>query len=639
MSETEWDAIDWNDYPLWRDETDYARTLVVARRHPAADDGNPGTDDQPLRTIQTAVERVQPGQRVRIHGGVYREMIEPVRGGDGPMAMIAIEAAPGERVVVSGSRRLRTVWSRPRYWDAPYVDGPLTASASQRVWLATLPESLFAPDYQPFALANVEPAEEALMPWMEPVSGTPPYTLKRGLLFQDGRRLTQLNHPGDVPRVPGSFWVDVDGRSLHVHPFDHRHPDRVAWEVAVQSHLLRPKAVGLDYIRVAGITFQHCANGFLRASTGAVTIRGGAYWILENNHVHQVNGSGLEFGDLAFEYRDPDPLNAERHHGAGHVIVRRNRIADCGTAGMRSLHVTEGRVLENVVRRCGWQDGEYYFECAGIKLLVNRHTLVAGNVLEEMAGACGIWMDWDNRGARVTRNLIRDVESQQGAIFIEASPTPNLIDRNVIWNIDGDGVFCGESSRQLFLHNLIGRVTGKGFKLIRHSDRLWKGEPFTCEKNRVRHNILVDPLGQEVTFDDNDMDGNLYIWTKGRPTMDLPAWQGRGFDRNPRELRGAIGIESHGARLWWDLDGDPVDPAPPSAPRPDGATMTRAEPEANPEAWPEAKAGDGWLPVAGVVTADFFDQPWPHDAPAYGPLPLTGAGGEWFLYLTAGSTS
>jgi hypothetical protein len=84
-------------------------------------------------------------------------------------------------------------------------------------------------------------------------------------------------------------------------------------------------------------------------------------------------------------------------------------------------------VEENEIRRCGWQDAEYHWEVAGIKMLINHDTLVRGNRIADMEGGCGIWLDWDNRNSRVTGKLIERVRTAQGAVFIEASQHPNMV--------------------------------------------------------------------------------------------------------------------------------------------------------------------------------------------------------------------
>jgi alpha-N-arabinofuranosidase len=75
----------------------------VAQEHPQADDANAGTESFPFRMIGAAAKAAQPGDRVLVHQGVYREWVRPARGGSGPDAMISCEAAEGESVAIKGT--------------------------------------------------------------------------------------------------------------------------------------------------------------------------------------------------------------------------------------------------------------------------------------------------------------------------------------------------------------------------------------------------------------------------------------------------------------------------------------------------------------------------------------------------------
>lgn len=94
----------------WEVPTACTRAYHVAQSNPAADDENPGTEERPWFTIGHAAPVLQPGERVVIHAGVYREWVKPARGGDAPDRMIAYEAAPGEGVVLKGSDLWTPEW-------------------------------------------------------------------------------------------------------------------------------------------------------------------------------------------------------------------------------------------------------------------------------------------------------------------------------------------------------------------------------------------------------------------------------------------------------------------------------------------------------------------------------------------------
>ena len=60
------------------------RALPAAELHVAitGNDTSPGTSAAPLRTSQRAADLAQPGDTVTVHAGVYRERVNPPRGGE-----------------------------------------------------------------------------------------------------------------------------------------------------------------------------------------------------------------------------------------------------------------------------------------------------------------------------------------------------------------------------------------------------------------------------------------------------------------------------------------------------------------------------------------------------------------------------
>lgn len=95
-------------------------------------DGNDGSAASPLRTLSAAAELAQPGDVVTVHEGIYREWVDPPRGGASDAQRIVYQAAPGEHVEVKGSEVV-TGWK-------PLKDG---------VWKVTLPNAFFG-EYNPY---------------------------------------------------------------------------------------------------------------------------------------------------------------------------------------------------------------------------------------------------------------------------------------------------------------------------------------------------------------------------------------------------------------------------------------------------------------------------------------------------------
>lgn len=96
-------------------------------------DAQPGTAERPFLTLSAAAQQAQPGDTVTVHKGVYRERVNPPRGGTSATQRIVYQAAPGESVAIKGSEVV-TDWTR--------VQGD--------VWKAVVPNEFFGA-YNPFA--------------------------------------------------------------------------------------------------------------------------------------------------------------------------------------------------------------------------------------------------------------------------------------------------------------------------------------------------------------------------------------------------------------------------------------------------------------------------------------------------------
>lgn len=519
---------DGTTYLSWSDNTHYTRTYHVNQNHPGASDKNDGTEEHPFMTINNAAQLVKAGERVCIHAGIYRELVRPRFSGQGEDRMIAYEAAPGEQVIISGSRVISTDWKlsvdpNDKENISAISNGSLKPGDSghlysKQLWMTTLPESIFEKAYFAFKIPNASNEEIELMEWALRWKERVPYSLPRGLLFQEGHRLQQLSVYEDLVRLPGSYWVAPDGMTIHIHPIGGGNPNGQLFEAAIQPHIIQPQSSGLGFIRISGLILEHCANGFLRTGVGALFTMGGHHWILEGNTVRQINSMGIEVGFQIYERRDKRYFR-RTDPDSGYNIIRNNRISECGTAGIRGLEVTNGLVEDNNIVNCGWQDVEFHWEVAGIKLLLARGTIVRNNHISHIQGGCGIWLDWDNKNSRIAGNIIHDINTVQGAIFVEASQVMNMVDNNVMWNINGPGIRIDDTDNTIIAHNLFAHVSGELMMAKVATDRSLGGRKLTSKGNRFINNFIVDP-GKLILSDDpsNVTDYNVYVSTKSGQT-------------------------------------------------------------------------------------------------------------------------
>jgi hypothetical protein len=531
------------EFLTWQNTTAFEKTYWVDQKHPKASDTNPGTQDLPFLTINRAARELDAGEQVLIRSGTYRELVEPGSGGTGPDRMISYQAAPGAQVIIKGSEILTAEWK-----------GSLNpAQFSQKLWMTSLPQNLFERE-SPFQLENANEADIAIMPWATEWSGRVPYTLRRGLVFQDGRRMSQLASYEDLVRLPGSYWVEPSGTVLHIHPFDGKDPNEVQIEVTTRQQLLRPSVKDLGYIHIKGLTFMQAGNGFPRTGVGAVFTMGGHHWLIEDNVIQQVGSVGIEIGTRTIETANREKARADGERASknpGSVIVRNNLISDCGTGGIQGLAVRHALVEYNHIFNCGWQDVERYWETGSIKLLINEETLVRRNLIHDMTGGPAIWLDWNNRNSRVTQNMAYDIFlCCNGALFVEASQVPNLIDNNILWNIQGTAVYLGDTDEATIAHNLIGPSTGTGVLSLVATQRSLNGRPLTSKRNRVVNNIIFPKVPISFADPENLSDFNMFSDPTGG--FDLEKWQEKGWDTNSTTVRIDASLDREALILDWN---------------------------------------------------------------------------------------
>ena len=68
---------DGREFVSWERPLQFTKTYYVDNRNPRAADSNPGTKELPFLTINKAAQVLQPGERVVIMTGVYRERVDP----------------------------------------------------------------------------------------------------------------------------------------------------------------------------------------------------------------------------------------------------------------------------------------------------------------------------------------------------------------------------------------------------------------------------------------------------------------------------------------------------------------------------------------------------------------------------------
>jgi hypothetical protein len=528
----------------WEKPLTFSKTYYVDGKAANADDNGPGSQQRPFRTINKAAQVLQPGERVGIAEGVYREWVNPARGGSGPDKMISYETAPGAKVFIKGSALLDKGWKPSSRGGgrggAGGGRGGVAGTAAPNAWEIDIAPFLRGV-YNPFAMVNV-PGDRFWMNYK--VISMAPYFRRRGMMFMDGKPLEQVdayndlfgtsggrstNNYEDIQWQPlfdelggagGKFWVDQNGNNIFVRLPNDDAPEKHTIEASVQEQVFAPADRGLGYIRVKGLTVQHGSDPFPMPQSGMVATNSGNHWIIEDNTFEWGNaiclaiGSGLGGGGGSLAQPN------------GSDIVRNNTIRYCGIGGIEGLGSGRFGVIEkNLIEWVGWQDAEREWEAGGIKLHSARDGMIRNNVIRHMRHAAGVWLDVSNVNNRITGNVIADTVSVSGAIHIEGMHEQSQIDNNVIWGVKnseptgdgqrgaaGCGIFIHGTDKLIIAQNLIANTQTNGIYALTVEDRLIGTRGGTARENKVENNLFYGWGTAAIAFanEHNQADGNLY---------------------------------------------------------------------------------------------------------------------------------
>ena len=587
---------DGTNFALWEQPLSFSKTYYVDNTSAAADDSGPGDQARPFRTVNRAAQVLQPGERVVIAAGTYRECVRPARGGDAPSRMISYEAAPGAKVYIKGSDVLTDGWQQETVTvDFRPPGSPASPEGGVTTWRHNLDGALFPDAYNPFAL----PSLMGQWAWLNPAKvDMGPYLRRRGLVFVDGKplepveQLRELAAPAlrpvpdftvepvpqnglparrrggpimqEIGGAPDSrIWVDPSGTAIQIRLASGTPADHVI-EVTTRQHAFIPAHSGLSFIRVKGLTFQHAGNAYPFPQYGMVSRAGGDHWILEDNILEWANGLGLAIG---FDGNSAGALKAGTSQ-----IVRRNSIRYCGVGGIGGMGTTDTLIEDNLIEWCGWADAERGWEAAGAKFHRARNMMFRRNVVRHMRHANAAWWDSEDANCRITGNIFADVLTVSAAVHMEMNREPNQIDNNIIWDVRnaepgtpgqrgcaGSGLFINATDQLIVAQNLIGRCDNSGIFAILRPDRTGSGQ---ARDNAITNNIFARCGSSAIVFLDpkNTAEGNVYVDMPARflayyqgdakTYLDLAAWRtAYGWDRTSIEAEMRVEFDPATLRL------------------------------------------------------------------------------------------
>lgn len=411
-------------------------------------DSSSGTKDRPFKTINHAAQIAVAGDTVRVFGGVYRERVCPKNSGE-ENARIVYEAVEGEKPIIKGSE-IVTDWER--------VEGT--------VWKKVLP-NLFFGDFNPYTVA-------LFGDWYR-FPNEKGYDVHLGDVYVDGRSMFEASSKEDLfeanvrytgmykgdPFCPAPMvlakesvyrWyaeTDEDNTVIYGN-FQDKDPNACLTEINVRHACFYPEKTHVNYITVRGFEMAHAATQWAPPTASQIGMIGPRWskgWIIENNDLHDSKCCAVSIGRDALEGENLARKNCKKSghryqaeatyealkegwskETVGSHIIRNNEIHDCGQCGIvGNLGCVFSRIEHNRIYNIARKQEFWGHELGGIKLHAPIDVVIEGNCIHACS-TFGTWIDWQNQGLRVTKNVYYD---NVGDIKVEVSHGPCVLDNNL----------------------------------------------------------------------------------------------------------------------------------------------------------------------------------------------------------------
>lgn len=313
-------------------DTPSVKTLFVATN---GADTQSGTQERPLKTLAAALEKAQESASSSItvylrHGTYYLDKPLQVTSGSLRGKKLLISAYAGEKVTLSGGKKLNLKWKRSagNLWESA-VDftgfDQLFINGTSRV-PARYPNQTAGTVFNGTAADALSP--ERVKRWANPAGGFI-HVMHSGQWGDMHYRITgkkgdevvyeggfQNNRPSPMHTryrfvenireeldTPGEWFLDREERVLYYYPQEGENPGTASVEVSVLPHLIELHGTPgnpLNQVTLQNLTFKHTRRTFMEAYEPLMRsdwrIYRGAALLLENTTDCTV--TGCEFTDL-----------------------------------------------------------------------------------------------------------------------------------------------------------------------------------------------------------------------------------------------------------------------------------------------------------------------------------------------------
>ena len=399
--------------------------------------------DEQVRTISKATSLAEPGDRVIIYSGIYREAVTIEKSGL-PDKPITFQAAPSAVVIMTGADRI-TEWSEVSY------EGRIYSTPWPHKFITWNRYHTHPDDDHHLLIGRCEQ------------------------VFVNGYALRQVLEHDKLAR--GTFYVDLDDERLYVWSYDNQDISsrKAKVEASARGMILAVKG---NYVAVKGIRFRYAAN---HAQQGAVQFSGNNLTV-EDCIFERTNASGV-----AFEGKD--------------ITVRRCTFQNNGQLGFGANHAHRLRMTGCMVRNNNIKGFNRGWEAGGNKICLTRGAVLENSTFVENRGN-GIWFDIGNEDCTVRNCLISN--NEDAGIFYEISyglyahdnviVGNGLADTSGAWGANAGISISSSPNCHIERNLLVGNKEGFSFReQTRSTPRIdrRKGEPVWNHDEVIRNNVIA----------------------------------------------------------------------------------------------------------------------------------------------------
>ena len=243
-------------------------------------DENPGTNVKPFRTISAAASIAGPGDTITIHEGVYRERINPPRGGSSDEKRIVYQAAEGDTVVIKGSE-IAKGWSK----------------LDNDTWQVDIPNSFFG-EFNPF--------DDLIRGDWFIRKDRDHHT---GAVYLNGHWLAEAAQKDEVfesVQDQPLWFAEVDDETTTLWAqFKGVDPNEEEVEINVRQSVFYPDKPGRSFITVRGFILEHAATPWAPPTAEQVGLIGTHWsrgWVIEDNTIRYSVSTCVTLGKYGDEF-------------------------------------------------------------------------------------------------------------------------------------------------------------------------------------------------------------------------------------------------------------------------------------------------------------------------------------------------